>query len=120
MLYTLTYTNDGIPEGADGFTKFWFIKIRPECKRKPGHLGIIAHEQVHIQQFWLNPLWHILMYGRNKKYTIACEVEAYKMQLLYYPYSESKAGYISEDFAPSISRKTGVPAAEIVKMFGNL
>jgi hypothetical protein len=117
MLYTLTYTNDGIPEGADGITKLWFIRLRPECVHKPGHSGLEAHELVHVRQFWRNPIKHILLNGRNAKYTVACEVEAYKMQLLYYPYSESKAGYISEDFAPAISRKTGVPAAEIVTMF---
>ena len=82
MIYSLTYT-DSLPEGVGGQAKAWFIKIRPEYKDDK---GILAHELVHVHQFWTKGLLvHMLRYTWSKDYRLQCEIEAYKVQLTYNP-----------------------------------
>lgn len=82
MIYSLSYT-DSLPEGVGGQAKAWFVKILPKYKEDK---GILAHELVHVRQFWTKGLLvHMLRYTYSKNYRLQCEIEAYKVQLTYNP-----------------------------------
>jgi hypothetical protein len=71
-----------VPPSAAGWAPGPFVIIRPEYKEDA---GLLAHELVHVEQFWRRPYTHIPMYLASKAYRLACEVEAYKVQLEYNP-----------------------------------
>jgi hypothetical protein len=101
MLYRVTYTND-IPEGFAGTARFWFIKIRPEYK---DDTGLLQHEKEHVRQFWMFSLFHCLAYGRLDRYTLWCEVQAYRKQLEYSPGAlEKYAGFLCEKYGLRLER----------------
>lgn len=77
MIYRVDYT-DNIPLGSDGIARYWFIKIRPS---RMNDAGILAHEIEHVRQFWMFSLFHCIAYGRLDRYTLWCEVHAYREQL---------------------------------------
>lgn len=111
MYYSLKVTNDKVPAGADGITNFWMIRLRPGYTE-----GQLQHELVHVGQFWSNPIKDTWLRAFSQKYMCDSEIPAYKKQLEYPPYSESKHGYIVDDFAPAISRASGIPVEEIVRL----
>lgn len=100
MIYRVDYT-DEVPVGKAGVARYWFIKIRPS------HIddaGILAHELEHVRQFWNYSIFHCLAYGRLDKYTLWCEVQAYKKQLEHNPECLDKyAKAISNDYGLEIS-----------------
>jgi hypothetical protein len=110
MIYTLKYT-ENIPGEVEAETRCWWIHMRPSCE---GDVGQLEHEKVHVAQFWRNPLRPFLLL-LSKSYVLKTELEGYRKQMEYPPWSNSKHGYILDDFAPSISRQTGYPVGEIVK-----
>jgi hypothetical protein len=75
------YTNWFIPSRFKATTYGPFIFIRPSAK---DDAGLLAHEQVHVKQFWRNPLFG-LAYFFSKKARFKYEAEAYRAQLLHYP-----------------------------------
>lgn len=81
MIYSLLYT-DKVPEGSAGYAKAWFIRVRPEYEDDK---GLFQHELRHVRQFWRTLGFHSLMYLLIKRYRLASEVEAYKVQLEYIP-----------------------------------
>lgn len=108
MLFRLTYTDD-IPEGFAGTAKFWFVKIRPEYKED---VGLLEHEKEHVRQFYKFSLFHCLAYGRLDRYTLWCEVRAYRKQLRYPPatqgqerYRDLYAGYLSAKYGLDLSKE---------------
>lgn len=74
------YTNWFIPARFAATTYGPFIFIRPT---KRGDAGLLAHEQVHVKQFWRNPFM-FLPYFFSKKARLRYEAEAYRVQLPYY------------------------------------
>ena len=68
------YTNLFVPKRFAGITLGFIILIRPEHKNSK---DIIAHEWVHVRQFWKNPLFPIL-YLLSPKFRLKSEVEAYR------------------------------------------
>ena len=101
MTCSVTYTDD-MPEGFAGTAKFWFIKIRPEYK---DDIGLFEHEKEHVRQFWMFSIFHCLAYGRLKRYTLWCEVRAYRKQLRYSPENlEKYGGFISTKYGLDITK----------------
>lgn len=102
VLFKVIYTND-IPEGFAGTARLWFIKIRPSRK---DDAGLLEHEKEHVRQFWRFSLFHCLAYGRLDRYTLWCEVRAYRKQLEYSPGDlEKYAGFICEKYGLNLTKE---------------
>jgi hypothetical protein len=74
----IVYTNL-MPARFAGYTIGPVILIRPSHK---DDTGLIAHERVHVAQFWRRPVLHGLLYRLSKRYRLDCEVRAYAVQCL--------------------------------------
>jgi len=72
------YTNRFIKEWAAGTAVGPFIFIRSEYR---GDAGLLAHELIHVEQFWRRPFTHGWKYQNDPAYRLACEVEAYRVQI---------------------------------------
>ena len=74
------YTNFLIPKRFSAIVLGFVILIRP---RQRGNKALIAHEKVHVRQFWrswcLFPILYLLWPAKKLKY----EAEAYGVSLLY-------------------------------------
>jgi len=85
------YTNWFIRKGMAATTIAMCIFIRPEYKQDK---GLLAHEQVHVSQFWrtfgASSLLYLLPSFRYKY-----EVEAYKKQLEFSVYHEKDAAHFA-------------------------
>jgi hypothetical protein len=72
------FYTDLMPARFSGYTIGPFILIRPRCK---GDVGLLAHEKVHVSQFWRSlgilPLLSLFIPSLKLKF----EVEAYRKQL---------------------------------------
>ena len=90
-----------MPARFSGYTIGPVILIRPRCR---GDAGLLAHEQVHVAQFWRSlgilPLLSLFIPSLKLKF----EVEAYRKQLESNPTSEALfATFISTKYGLSIS-----------------
>ena len=92
---TILYTNWLIPPSLAGINLGLVTLIRPRFK---DDVGLHAHEAVHSEQFRRRPFTHHLRYLLDHDYRLACEVEAYKVQILHSPHDVSR-------FADSLSSK---------------
>ena len=108
MIYSLKYTDANMDENTGGYAKGWFIRIRPKYRGKP---DILAHEIIHVRQFWKFGIFHMGLYTWNKAYRLKCEVEAYREQLKYVPasldperYRDMYAGFIADDYGLDVSK----------------
>lgn len=81
MIYSLKYT-DKMPEWKAGYSKAWFIRIRPAYK---DDLGLLAHEEEHVRQWWVTLGISSILYLLSRRYRLWAEVKAYKEQLRWYP-----------------------------------
>jgi len=75
------YTNFGIPKQFAGMTRGPFVFIRPEYK---DDIGLLAHEQTHVKQFFRTFFLHGFFYLFSDTYKLNAEVEAFKVQATYY------------------------------------
>ena len=91
--FKVIYTDD-LPEWVGGncsfpnfFPYFGFgqciIKIKHKYKFD---IGLLNHEKEHVKQY-SNNWFHTLKYKFNKKYRLACELEAYTKQVIEYRYT---------------------------------
>lgn len=104
------YTTHLIPSRFAGCAIGPFIFIKSAYK--DDH-GLLAHEKCHVEQFWRNPFLHGLRYRFSKSYRLACEVEAYKVQLTHSPGNELLfAGFIADKYNINITTKE---AMELLK-----
>lgn len=92
---------DLMPARFNGYTVGPFALIRPSRR---GDAGLLAHEQVHVAQFWRSlgilPLLSLFIPSLRLKF----EVEAYRKQLESNPTSaELYATFISTKYGLSIS-----------------
>lgn len=78
-LCVVIYT-DWLPTNSDGCANAFVIRIRPDHR---GDTGLLAHEQVHVSQWWRTLGLHSLLYLCSKRYRLKAEVEAYREQLRY-------------------------------------
>jgi hypothetical protein len=101
------YTNSFIPNGYDAYTRGPFVFVRPEHKND---LGLIAHEKVHVRQWFCTLMLHPLLYLISDKYKLNSEVEAYKEQLKHYPKSTQEnnlilfSGYLANNYNLNITQ----------------
>lgn len=79
MIYFIIYTT-WLPVNSSGVANAFVIRIHPD---KKGDKGLLAHELLHVEQFWNNPLTHGLRYRFSKAYRLDCEAKAYRIQLSY-------------------------------------
>jgi hypothetical protein len=78
----VTNSNFLIPKEFATIARGPFIFVRPEFKDDK---GLIAHEFVHVSQFWRTFCLHGLFYLFSDSYKLKSEVEAYKAQLAFAP-----------------------------------
>lgn len=79
MPHILIYT-DKLPEHSAGCANGPIIRIRPSKREDK---GIMAHELVHVRQWWMTIGFHSLLYLLCTKYRQWAEVQAYRKQLEY-------------------------------------
>lgn len=95
------YTDRFIPEGFAGWHFGPLIFIRPEYL---GDVGLFAHERTHVRQFWRRPFTHMIRYRWQRSYRLACEVEAYRVQLAHNPqHAALYAGFIATRYGLKVS-----------------
>ena len=99
---SFVFYTDFMPARLSGYTIGPVILLRPRVK---GDAGLLAHEQVHVAQFWrtlgIGPLLAFLFLPSWK---LAYEVEAYRKQLESNPGSaELYASFIATKYGLSIS-----------------
>lgn len=87
----IIYTNRLIPSGFDAITLLFVILIRPNKRDDP---QLIAHEKVHVRQFWRSWGTFHIRYLLDENYRFECEVEAYKMSILHGEIPEDAAKYL--------------------------
>lgn len=111
MLFKVFYTDSNlfINRQSAGCARSMFVFIRPKYKNDT---GILAHELVHVKQFWKNPLFHGWMYLLSRHYRFNAEVEAYREQIKHYPddRSEKFAEIISEYYKLDVSKEEALAA----------
>jgi hypothetical protein len=95
------FYTDLMPARFSGYAIGPIILIRPRCKNDA---GLLAHEQVHVSQFWrtlgIGMLLSVFMPSLRLKY----EVEAYRKQLEFNPDASLVfAGFISTKYGLSIT-----------------
>ncbi len=91
----LTIT-DEMAENRGGYTKWPFVFIRPKYEKDE---GLLQHELTHIKQAYRRLIiFHSLLYQMSDWYKLRCEVEAYKVQLKYVPYSTCFEPYVFEEW----------------------
>lgn len=105
------YTDRFVGEGFAGCTRGPIVFIRPKYMCD---MGLLAHEQTHVKQ-WIRTLgMHSFLYLFSKSYRLKAEVEAYKVQLAYYPDDRSDlfAWFIANNYGLSITKNE---AKELLK-----
>ena len=107
MIHSISYTDD-MPDNFGGYTRLWFIHIRPKYKDDK---GIHEHELLHVAYWWKYGVIGRLLYKFSKKWRLNEEVAAYKEQLKYAPaihnpgyYRDMYAGFIADDYNLDISK----------------
>ena len=97
----MIFYTDLMPARFSGYTIGPIILIRPRCK---DDAGLLAHEQVHVAQFWRSlgilPLLSLFIPSLRLKF----EVEAYRKQLEFNPDAALVfAGFISTKYGLNIT-----------------
>jgi hypothetical protein len=96
-------------KGFAGYTYGPIILIDPAYK---DDLGLLAHEQTHVKQFWRTFGLHPILYYFSESYRLKSEVEAFRVQLGYSPYNVLRfAEFISTRYNINI---TVADAAELL------
>jgi len=101
-MYFLFYTDKFLKPWAAGCALGPVILIRPKYK---GDKGLLAHEKVHVKQFWYT-FGFMLILNHVKKRRYQFELEAYKEQLKHSPeHLEYFAWAISERYGLDVSNE---------------
>ena len=79
MIYSLRYT-DNMPDWKAGYSKAWFIGIRPAYKDDK---GLLFHEIEHVRHWWYSLGFSSILYLLSKRFRLWAEVNCYKVQLEY-------------------------------------
>ena len=82
MKYPLVFYVKKLPDGFGGKANGPVIRILREYK---GNRGLLAHELVHVKQWFITCGLHSILYKFSKTYRLRCEVKAYREQLKYSP-----------------------------------
>jgi len=83
ILPALVMYSDQLPQPwQGGVTQGPVIRLR---QKYMDDAGILAHELVHVRQWYRTLFVHPLLYLFSKRYRLAAEAEAYREQLRHYP-----------------------------------
>jgi len=87
-----------------GYTQGFIVFIDPA---KQNDIGLLMHELTHVKQAYKGLfIIHGLKYIKNLKYRLACEIEAYKVQMTYNPeYQSTYANFIANRYGLNIDEK---------------
>lgn len=98
------YTDRVVPDNAAGCAFGPFIFIRPAYKNDA---GLLAHEQVHVAQFFRTFGLLIPLYWLSDSYRLAAEVEAYREQAKHYTVDKTWvfAEFIASRYSLDISKE---------------
>jgi hypothetical protein len=89
MICSIRYTDD-MPDNFGGYTRAWFIRIRPKYKDDE---GLLRHELRHVFFFWKYGIIGRLLYRFSDRWRLWEEVECYKEQLKYAPATGNRLGH---------------------------
>lgn len=93
---------DSLDSWGAGYAKGPVIRIHKKYKNDK---GLLAHELVHVWQWWLTLSFHSLLYKFSKRYRLWAEVQAYRKQMEYSPeYTERYAEFIVEKYGLNITK----------------
>ena len=92
MLKFIIVTDLLIPARFDALTIGFVVLVRPKNQHSE---PLIAHELVHVKQFWNNPLFYGIRYQFSKKSRFAYEAEAYRTQLALDPSEHNRLTFAS-------------------------
>lgn len=112
MLHFVFYTDSFIPTRFAAITIGPMVLVRPAYK---GDEGLLQHELTHVKQFWHNPLFFVL-YAISKTARFNYEVEAYRVQLKYYPDDRTDifADFLVNDYRLGITNDQAIAALKAV------
>jgi len=79
MIYSLRYT-DNMPDWKAGYSRAWFIGIRPAYKDDK---GLLFHEIEHVRHWWYSLGFSSILYLLSKRFRLWAEVNCYLVQLKY-------------------------------------
>lgn len=82
MLHFVFYTDLFVPKRFGALTVGPLVFIRPRYRDTDP--GLLAHELVHVRQFWRNPLMGI-WYQLSQRSRLEYELEAFVAQIKCYP-----------------------------------
>lgn len=96
------YTDRIIPARFAGLTIACIVLIRPKYRTDA---GLLAHERVHVRQFWRSLGFSMLLYELSKSWRLRFEVEAYRAQMACYPDDRARlfAGFLTEKYRLGIT-----------------
>lgn len=77
-LRLIVHTDRFIPPAFNGRAIGPVVLIRPEFRGDP---AVLAHEMVHVRQWWRGMLIHSLRYLWSRSYRMRAEAEAYAAQI---------------------------------------
>ena len=107
MLHFTFYTNNFIPTRFAATTYGFIVLVRPTYSNDA---GLLAHELVHVGQFWKNPLFG-LAYKFSATARLKYEAEAYREQLKYSPGKEELfATFLCTNYSLNITREEALAA----------
>ena len=107
----ILYQKWGVSPGAKATTRGFIIFVDPEFK---DDLGLVPHEQVHVDQFFRTCGMHVFLDRFSKDYRFKSEAEAYREQLQHYPLAEypqrldDYATFLAEHYGLGITKEQAV------------
>ena len=107
MLHLTIYT-DFMPDRFSGYTVGPIVLIRPRCRDDQ---GLLAHELMHVKQFWRTFGLFGIAYWLSRTRRLAYEVEAYREQLTYSPGREQLfARFLANNYDLGITESQALAA----------
>lgn len=95
MWYKVFFVPFVLP-GFSGLTLGPFIFIRSDRK---GDIGLIAHEKVHVSQWYKRKFTHGFRYLFSREYRFQCEAEAYAWSVFFKGATEQWLAYYAHILA---------------------
>lgn len=91
LRYIVEYSED-LPEQYGGYCYFPWVPLIGTCRivirpKYTHDIGLLNHELTHCKQYATN-IFHGLLWAFSKKYRLKCELEAYRIQVETYGYTE--------------------------------
>lgn len=110
-MISLTIYTDKLPDNVAGRTNGFVIRIKPSYR---DDAGLLAHELVHVKQWWVTLGLHSLLYLLSDRYKLWAEVQAYKEQAKHYADDRKPqfAGFISSNYGLDVTPEQALKLLE--------